>query len=473
MAPRWYTFDATEFVLSCGGWGFFGPPDLRPSIELSFAALDDPAEITVHDLRLRLGWHPVTRCRAVAELTATVEGRADSQGNLIESPSGILRELLTAPDLGGTSAAELHGEDWAAVESAEALAGARFARRIAAPVPLDEWLASVAIEAGLSLRREAAAWRLRVLPRLILADLAAAPLQDADLCAVSALQGMPIQECVFEVEILGRDARGREVRLAWVEGAGDAMNPGMSRLARIRSVWCRADPSGRALARRFGELLIDRSAGAGEWIEVEVPLTRTALERGDAVTLSGLALQGFPRAGEIERVAVARGGMALRLGIRLAPALVTVWSSLDGRARLEARSDGTALLFVIDGRVVARVGSGGALRLAGELIARGTAPVPVGDALTWNSDTGTIGFGAGPAGSLQRVALLDASGTLRVSDDAEEHASMMGTMDPPGWDGASGEDLVFSPDRGRIAARFTAAGALRLAGEIIERDDPG
>lgn len=486
VPPRVFSIDISGFIRVLGKWAVFSAPEEPLRFELQFRPVSDRTILRVYDFHLTLGYCPASRCEAVADLTAAVEGRVDAGGALIESPVAILRDLLTAPDMAAFPAADLVETDWVAAAAAMDARGARMRRRLSRPVALETLVDTAARESGLSLFREGRGWRLLpTRPNPGDGDVSeAADVGEGGIVRAGALERIPLGEILNDVEVFGPDPRtpSGHARLARVEAGWSILGNAGRRAGRAQTHWWPSDGTADAQAWRLAGDLVERGARRGERVEVEVPLTRLALERGDLVSLVSTALRAAHRLGEIESILIDGSGATMVLAIRLAPSVSVVWESGDAAARLQAADDGTELAFFIDGRKVASLTGDGALRVAGS-VAMDTpvaaAVAPDGDALSWDAENRAIALAAGPAGARVALAVLDAVGNLSLAGSARERAIAPGDgtggdeLDPPAWLALEADGAVaLSANRRDVVARLAPDGDLHLAKDLNERALP-
>jgi len=487
VAPALYSFDFGGLARKHGGWGFFEPgaPD-APEIEITFGGTYDPAEVAVYEVSLRLGYNTVTSNRATVDLEATVERRFDAQGQLIENPADVARELLVAPDLGGVAADSLDEDDWAAAHSALDAAGVAMRRRISEPAPVEKLVREMALEAGLFVCREGRRWRVREVPAMLLPDQAQARINEGGILRADGVGRMPLADIGNDIEIIGADwdspgADGARTRLARDESEESIRKGWGRRRASYRSEWWgrAAEPEvgekfngGVIGAERWASLVLARRASGAEFADVQLRPACAAFERGDVIALDGGPLGLAGRLAEIERLALEMEKGKCRLSIaarlRLAPMAQTCWTSPGGEARLDFYGAGASLLWVIGGRARARLTVLGDLRIAGEAREYALTPWEADSPVFWRADTRQLCFAAGTPKELFVAAALDEEGNLSLAGSISENAALE-ERELASCHELHEEGLDLTTDQRRVHARFDGeAGGLLLRGCLVE-----
>lgn len=485
--------DLTAAALASGGWRFFRLDDGNtPDLDIVFDAPGDPAVLAIHDVLLHISYMPMTQCRIATRLTAEVEGRPDPEGNVVENPVAVLRELLVAPDLGARDPETLHAPDWDAERVRCAARGAVVRRRVANPAALESLIEDLAAEAGLRLVEEGARTRLRPLLAAAPREQAEASLDAAALIASRGVEAPAGSGPLVEVEVLAAapasassSASGTyPARLALASAPARSRPPLPEGRLVWLSRWWPVAPVGFRNAAHIAALVLERRRATEERIEIELPATRAIFERGDIVRLLDPLPRGCVRSveagetqsdvateriAEIEAVAFEAGRMRLRA--RLFPAVRTLWESPGGTARIELARPGLGLLFVLEGRVVLRVGEAGETRTAGAIYEQALTPHPATGAFYWDGATRRLELAAGEGAARRALAALDAQGRFFLAGTFEENAPL---DDPNAPDAPEGffereGDLLAAAATGRVAMRLHAAdGQLQIAGAATE-----
>lgn len=501
--------DLTDAAQASGGWRFFRDEDGNtPELDIVFDAPGDPAVLAVHEIILHITYIPMTRCRIVTNLTADVEGRPDPEGRVIENPVEALRELLVAPDLGARDPQAPHAPDWNAERLRQAARGAVVRRRVAQPVALDHLVEEIAAEAGLCLADEATRIRLRPLPAAPTREQAEAALDAAAFIAARCVAPPAESGPLHEVEVLApasasdsdgvSGANARRLALAVAPAPAPPLPPLVSRRMVWVARWWPVAPAGLRNAARLAALVLERRRATDERIEIELPPTRAVFERGDIVRLLDPIPRGCARdaeaaetpdgpgsgqgsgwndgaanerMAEIEAIAFEAGRMRLRA--RLFPAVRTLWESPEGAARVELERPGLGMRFVVEGRVVLRIGPTGDLRAAGVIYEQALTPHPATGAFYWDGATRRLELAAGEGTDRRALAALDVQGRLFLTGEIKERAALDVTDAPEGIFERAG-DLLAAPAPGRVAMRLRAADAqLQIAGAATENATVG
>lgn len=413
---------------------------------------------------LSMGQWPLNEAgRPVERVSATVCGLTDQAGNLIENPADVIQCLLTHERLGALPASRLDSGAFGQVREALAQRGYRFARRLTGTETLGELLDSAAREAGL--------WVSGTSPlRPIIADptphawnisesldcgRAFKPLSQA---LVKSPEGFIPPDAVELVGAPRRQGLGSPTYQFPTESTASGAIP-----KHFAMRWLALD--GSPAADDLGELIWAHLGEAPFIYEQDYPIGEALLFSGETVCLTDPSVNLEETLAWVMAVET-RDGAKARLTLCGPWAGDYCWRQ-DLTSYIRRFAFGRQVVFVFNGRPVARLSRQGTLRLGGGLdeeatLTGGPFPGPVAIAGGW------FYLNYLSAGAYRPFMRLDGAGNAELAGKLLERTSR--AMDPQGQSlGSENGRFWLSPDTVSGAFEYVAAERLlHLKGIAIE-----